>query len=494
MVYTEMRAFLEALEAEGELVRISKPVSDGDEIGAFIWEMYERHGWTAPAVLFENVVGRAMPLVINVFGSIRRWGLMCGLPNWRRMTTIKEIRAHFLENIRQRASWPKPVIVAEAPCKEVILKGDDVNLGMLPAFRWHPDDGGPYITLPGVVMKDPEWRQNLGIYRIMIHDARTAGLVASATQDAGVFCARARQRGQTELDCAVALGYDPILHLAGAAKMPEVGRDAEFRFTGGLTGKPVELVRCETIDVEVPASSEIVLEGKLLLNEKRREGPFGEYTGYTSEQLEQPYLRIHCITQRRDPIYVSCTSGHVYSETNVMTYPQPFAWYAAMQKEIVGFRDLYLPLEGRMYVAVVQIKKRYPGWGKQAIMTALGSGFGMTLVNTVIVVDEDINIYEWKDVLWALSTRVDPELDVVILPAVGVNALNPAARARVEGGPEVNYTSFNLCSKLGIDATRKTAGEAGRARPTPPPSRPAAAALEQVRAAWEAYGMPEPAA
>lgn len=492
MPYPVMRNFLEVLESEGELVRISKQVETGDEAGAFIWEMYERHGWPAPAVIFENIKGHDMPLVINVFGSIRRWALMLDIPGWRDITTIREIRGRFLDNIRQRAQWPMPTIVEDAPCKEVILKGDDADLSQMPVFRWHPDDGGPYVTMPGVVMKDPEWGQNLGIYRMMVHDGKTLGLVASATQDAGVFSARARQRGQTEMDCAVAIGYDPLLHLTGAAKMPEIGRDCEFRFTGGLMGKPVELVRCETIDVEVPATSEIVIEGKLLLNEKRQEGPFGEYTGYTSESLEQPVFKIECITHRRRPYYISCTSGHVYCETNVMTYPQAFAFYVKMQKEIVGFRDMYLPIEGRMYIAIVQIKKRFPGWGKQAILTALGSGFAMTLVNTVIVVDEDINIYEWKDVMWALATRVDSELDVTIIPGVGVNALNPAARARIDTGPELNYTSFNICSKLGIDATKKMASEAGRSRSTPPTSRPADEWIERVSAQWGDYGMPEP--
>lgn len=490
MIFNDMRELISRLEKEGELVRVKKEVDGGYEIASVIWELYERLYTDAPAVLFERIKGHSIPVVKNIFGSLKRWALILGLPNWRDIGPGKDLRDLFLEKLYREDEWVDPVLLSDGPCKEIIIKGADVDLKKLPIFQLHPTDGGPYITLPGVIMKDPEWGRNLGMYRMMVHDEKTTGLMAMQFQDAGVFCSRARQRGEKTIPVAVAIGFDPALHLAAVTKMPIVGRDSEFRFIGALTGKPVELVKCETVDLEVPASSEIVLEGELHLEETRIEGPFGEYTGYYGEKMYLPVFKIGCITMRKNPYYISCTSAHAASECLRLHFSQSLKWYTKMKSEISGFRDLYIPMEGRLYVAIVQIKKRFPGWGHQALMTAISSGWAMSMVNCVIVVDEDIDIYDWKQVLWAIATRVDPELDVIITKPVATNALNPAARQRLTKSPETGYTDFNICSKMGIDATKKFEVEPGRKRPTPAVSSPDQKTLAMVKAHWAQYGLP----
>ena len=204
------------------------------------------------------------------------------------------------------------------------------------------------------------------------------------------------------------------------------------------------MTKCVTVDIDVPASSEIVFEGYIDLDDVRDEGPYGEYTGYYGEAMVQPTFHLKCVTHRKNPYYISCTSAHVASECLILHYPQPFSWYRRMKTEVVGFRDAFLPLQGRNFMAIVQIKKRYPGWGKQAIMSALGSGFAAAIINWLIVVDEDIDIYNWDQVLFALATRVDPQLDILTFPPMAVNALNPSARARVPESQDFPYTNFAL--------------------------------------------------
>jgi 4-hydroxy-3-polyprenylbenzoate decarboxylase len=483
----DIRSFIRRLETEGDLVRIKKEVAGGDEIACFMWELEDRKGNNGPAVVFEKIRGYDIPVIKNLFGSLRRWALILGFPDWRNIK-IKDLKECLLQKIETEKGWIAPEMNPHAPCQEVIIK-DSPDFSKFPIFRWHPTDGGPYFTLPGVIMKDPEWGQNLGMYRIMIVDGRTAPIVINAPQDSGIYCARAQKRGVSKVECAIAIGIDPLLYLASVMKMPVVGRDAEFRFVGGLTGKPVQLTKCVTVDIDVPATSEIVFEGYIDLNDIREEGPFGEYTGYYGEKMVQPTFHLQCITHRKNPYYISCTSAHVASECLILHYPQPFNWYRRMKTEVVGFRDAYLPLQGRNFMAIVQIKKRYPGWGKQAIMSALGSGFAAAIINWLIVVDEDIDIYNWDEVLFALATRVDPQLDILTFPPMAVNALNPSARARIPESEDFPYTNFAYCSKVGIDATKKFSNEPGRQRPTPPLSLPDMKVLEKVKKQWKEYGI-----
>src|SRR3990172_4377589 len=245
MYFNDMRDFLERLEEEGEMVRIKEEVEGGEEIAAVVWQAYQKKKMGAPCLFFEAVKGYDIPVVVNAFGDYRRWALALGLSNWRHVS-FKEIKEFFARFMEERAAWKETVAVPakQAPCKEVMLFGEEANLGRFPIFRWHPGDGGPYITLPGVVMKDPKLGYNFGTYRMMVHDPRTTGLMCNVLQDSGIYLARARKRGEKYMDVAVALGFPPALYFASCMKMPSAAHN-EFEFVGGFTGEPVELTKCE---------------------------------------------------------------------------------------------------------------------------------------------------------------------------------------------------------------------------------------------------------
>ena len=379
-------------------------------------------------------------------------------------------------------------IVKTGPCKEVIRTGNEIDLFHFPIFKWAPGDGGPYITLNGTVSKDPELGRNVGMYRVHVINKNTTGIMALSMQDIGIHLARARERGEDYLEVAILIGMSPAVYFASTTKMAAVTED-EYAFAGALQGKPVQLVRCETIDVDVPADAEIVIEGRLYHTELLQEGPYGEWMGYYEESMITPTFHVTCITHRKDPLYVTGSMGHQYGEGEVFRYlPIQANLYNVLKRSVIGFRDVYLPLQGRGYKAVVQIKKRYPGWGKQAIYAAFSAGYINSSVNWVTIVDEDIDIYDLNQVYFAEATRVDPELDVVVLPVQGVYPLNPAARDRYEAkdlGHELGFTEFAWCSKIGIDATRKYRDEHRRA--TPDRVVPDRKTLELVRKNWDSY-------
>ncbi|RLA95972.1 MAG: hypothetical protein DRG83_17905, partial [Deltaproteobacteria bacterium] len=437
------------------------------------------------AVWFDKVNDCDIPLVANLFGSFPRVALALGLPEGSKP---KEIRDYYANLMRQRDRWISPEMVSTGPCKEVILKGEDVDLFRFPIFKWAPGDGGPYITLNGTITKDPDLGRNVGMYRVHVIDKKTTGIMALSMQDIGIHLARAKQRGQPYLEVAIVIGMHPAIYFAATTKMASVTED-EYEFAGALMGKPIKLVKCETIDVDVPADAEIVIEGRLYHTEPMQEGPYGEWMGYYEERMITPTYHVTCITHRRDPIYVTSSMGHQYGEGEVFRYlPIQSNLYNVLKETVIGFRDAYLPLEGRGYKAVVQIKKRYPGWGKQAIYATFAAGYACSSVNWVTVVDEDIDIYNPAEVYFAEATRVDPEIDVIIFPAQGVYPLNPAARARIEAkdlGHTANFTEFAWCSKIGIDATKKYADELRR--PTPERVMPDLGVLRKVRQNWEKY-------
>lgn len=477
MALRDLRWFLDLLEREGELVRIRREVEPGDEVASIVWETNARRG---PALLFEKVRGSAYPLVANVHGNYSRLSLALGLPKG---STVRDLRDHYAAALRNKANWPVPVMVKSGLCKEVILRGDDIDLLKFPIFRWHPGDGGPYITLNATITKDRDFGRNVGMYRVQVFDKRTTGIMALLMQDIGIHLSLAQKRGQPGLPVAVVCGADPTIMLAATTKMRHVGDD-EFAFAGELQGQPVELVRCETIDVDVPAGSELVIEGELRYDEPTVEGPFGEWMEYYEEQMVTPTFHVSCITHRRDAIYQTCSVGHQYGENEIIrTIPLQSNFFNELKERVIGFRDCYIPLEGRGYKSIIQVHKRYPGWGKQAIYAAFGTGYGTASMNQVTVVDEDIDIYDPLRVDFAEGTRVDPERDVVILPGMGVYPLNPSARSRHEG-EETGRTEFAWCSKMGIDATKKLAVEG---RKTAELVHPPEAMLSHVRANWEEY-------
>lgn len=268
-----IREFVELLDKKNQLMRVNKPVT-GQEAAAIVWELNERRG---PGVWFRSVNGSKVPMVANLFGEFSRMALALGLPE---ESTARQIRDHYARVMRQKHTWIKPVMISSGPCKEVILKGDEVDLMKFPIIKWAPFDGGPYITLNGTVSKDPELGRNVGMYRVHVINKNTTGIMSLSMQDIGIHLARARDRGQDYLEVAVAIGMSPAQYCASTTKMGGVVED-EYDLSSTLSGEPDKLVRCETIDVDVPAEAEIVIEGRLYHTELLQEGPYGEWMGYS---------------------------------------------------------------------------------------------------------------------------------------------------------------------------------------------------------------------
>ena len=481
-MYPDLREFLHELETMGELVRIKEEIADGHEVFSIIWELNKKNG---PAVVFENVRGFTIPIVANIFGTLDRFAMACGFP---RSLTVRQYRDLFTERL-DKSSWAEPTLVKSGPCKEVILTGEQVDLGKFPILKWHPDDGGPYITLPIIISRDKKFGVNASIYRMMVHDRKTTGLMCNIFQDQGIYLERAKKERRETLECAVAIGTDPSVYVAAVTKIPLGENELQFAsaFRGG---SPLEVVKCETVDLEVPASAEIVLEGEISTVKKRREGPYGEWMGYFEEEMILPVFEVKCITHRKDPLYLMTIEGPNMGDAEILRMIPQISTFTVQAKErITGFVDAWLPPSGRNYTAFISIRKRYPGWGKVAIYQAFSMPYLASSANCVVVTDDDIDLANVEEVIWALSTRVDPHQDVIITPPIGGYPLNPAGSARPPEFPATGLTDVTMCSKLGIDATLKMEGE-GRTRPTAKTVRPKEDVLEKVIANWSKYGLP----
>ena len=490
MLFRDLREFLKKLESEGKLFRLKRELKDGYEASALSWELADRMG---PPVYF-NVKGYDIPAVMNVHGTLERNCMGLGLePKKTFKENFLQIRNFMARMLEDKGRWIKPKRVKDGPCQEVILTGKEIDLHRLPVFKWSPLDGGPYITMTNVITKDmvnPNFGLNTGMYRVMIFDKETTGVMCCATQDIGIHLARAREKGFKKMPLAIALGVDPVINIVSTTKMGSF-MDDEFELAGGIRGEPVEMVTCKTIDLNVPAYAEIILEGELDIDPKhaRREGPFAEWMGYYEEPMMLPQFHITAITHRKNPIYQTCILGHPNNEGEMMRMPVIQANnYNVLKRSVVGFRDFWAPHKSRGYKVVVQINKRYPGWGKQAALAALATGQGMAAANYAVVVDEDIDIFDQEAVDWAIATRVDPAKDVTIIPEMGVYPLNPAASSRIEVDEKSGYTEFSFIGKMGIDATKKWKSESRR--PTGEVVLPDPKALEMVRKHWDEYGIP----
>lgn len=477
--FTDLQSFCAFLEREGDLVRVQAPVDPTSyELTAILWELYDRSG---PAVVFENVKGyEGIPVVSNIMGNIDRVAQVLGLAKGTPYRAVRECYFSFFDQQR----WHEPQVVADAPCKEVILKGDDVDLYRLPVLQMHPDDGGAYITAGVTITEDPKGSlgRNVGIYREMVIGRNRIAMMISVMQDIGKHFARAGQLGQTTLPVAVCIGTDPYVMLAAESKLR--ARDDELALAGAFKGSPVAVVKCETNDLLVPASAEIVLEGEISLQERAPEGPFSEWHSYYEESEPAPVFTVKCITHRRNPLYQMTTA---YTEGNFLfMFGNQYIFVDFAKQNASWIEDFHLPPEGRMFSGVVSINKRYPFQGRQTIYKLFSTPPTANYLNNLVVVDRDVNIYDLREVWWALSTKVDAERDVVIYPPTTVTGFNPAARARLNlGGDKLDGA---LCSKVGIDATTKLAAEGferGFVKRASLPSEVVAA----VRRRWTEYGF-----
>lgn len=478
----DMREFLTLLESRGDLKRVQRPIKDGFEIFNVLWRLTEMGG--GPAVVFENVAGGDIPVVGNIFGTMDRFALACGFEPGQTIDTYRDL---FLEKMNPKG-WKKPVEVASAPCQEVVLTGEEIDLYKFPILKWHPDDGGPYITWPLVIAEDPKWGVNVGIYRMMIHNKKETGLMCNIFQDQGKYLARARQRGLKEMPCAVAIGLDPAVYAASVTKLSL--QASELDFASALRGgRPLEVVQAKTIDLKVPAQAEIVLEGHVTTIETRPEGPYGEWMGYFEEEMVLPVFKVSAITHRTKPLFFTTIEGPKMGDAEIVRMiPQIASFTQQARSRVSGLVDAWIPPASRNYMVVLSIKKYHPGWGKTAIYQAFGIPFVAASANFVIVVDDDIDIRDPEQVIWALSTRMDPVHDVIIAPSTGGYVLNPASSQREKRFADTQATDVVMQSKIGIDATIKSPAE-GRGRPAAKVVRPHKELYERVLAQWSEYGF-----
>jgi 4-hydroxy-3-polyprenylbenzoate decarboxylase len=487
----DLRAFITLLEREGELVRVSSEVDPYLEMAEIADRASKARG---PALLFERPKestygedrgargprppGPVIPVLMNQLGSYRRLELALGAPLDELATRIAGLvdlqlptglvgKVRALGQLRELASFT-PTIVKRAAWRDVSV--DPPDLGRLPVLTTWPGDGGPFITLPVVVTKDARGRRNAGMYRLQVYDGQSTGMHWHLHHDGA---ANFREAGD-RLEVAVALGTDPVVTYAATAPLPP-GID-EFMFAGFLRGAPVELARCTTVDLEVPADAEIVLEGYVEKGELRREGPFGDHTGYYSLADDYPVFHVTAMSHRRDPIYPATIVGRPPMEDAYLgkaTERLFLPLLRLVQPEIV---DMDLPIEGVFHdCAIISIKKEYPGQARKIMSAVWGTG-QMMFTKFVVVVDEHVDVHDYSEVAWRVFNNVDPARDCVVIagPLDVLDHSSPLAR---------------YGAKMGIDAT-KTWREEGHGREWPDEIAMDPAIKERVTQRWAEFGLP----
>jgi len=480
MAYKDLNEFIKALEADGELLRIKEPLSPVLEITEITDRVSKRKG---PALLFENVVGHDMPVAINLFGSEKRMNMALQAESLdalaRRIISFVEMEKPegFMDKIRLLPKLKDmgqmfPKTIKKAPCQEIEIT-DHIDITRLPALKCWPDDGGRFITLPLVITRHPETGMpNMGMYRMQIFDENTTGMHWHPHKG-GAHHYRVAEAAGERLPVAVAIGADPAVIYSATAPLPD---DVdEMLLAGFLRKKPVELVQCRTVDLKVPADSQIVLEGYVEPGERRREGPFGDHTGFYSLADDFPVFHITCMTQRRDPIYPTTIVGRPPMEDACMGKVTERIFLPLMQKTLNEIVDINLPIEGVFHnFALVSIDKRYPGHARK-VMSALWGLGQMMFAKIIVVFDKSVNVQDLSEAMWYLGNNIDPERDVCFVKGP-VDALDHAS------------TLPNLGSKMGIDATRKWPEE-GHSRPWPEPLSMDSEVSRKIDRIWSKLGI-----
>jgi 4-hydroxy-3-polyprenylbenzoate decarboxylase len=451
MPYNSLSEFVQVLEREGELKRISHPVNAELEITEIADRVMKSAG---PALLFENVIGKKIPLLINAFGSAKRMALALGVSDIEeiareiaKLIQTKPPRSfkdklQLLSELIKLAGVP-PKIVKEAPCQEVIDREPDLNI--LPVLTCWPGDAGPFITLPMVFSKDPaKGTRNVGLYRMQVFDSRTTGMHWHLHKvGARHYQRQKEQAGRLEL--AACLGGDPAMIYAATAPLPD--QIDEILFTGFLRKKRVELIKCVTVEVEVPANSDIVIEGYVDPDEPlRREGPFGDHTGFYSLADDYPVFHVTCITHKKNPIYPTTIVGRPPMEDAYLGKATERLFLPLLRVTLPEIVDMNLPVHGVFHnLAIVAIKKEFPGHARKVMHALWGLG-QMMFTKTLIVVDHDVNVHDLSEITWIAGNHIDPKRDMVFVEGP-VDVLDHAAPILAYG------------SKVGIDATRKWRSE-----------------------------------
>ncbi len=487
MKYADLRDFIAGLEDQGELKRIRVPVDPKLEMTEICDRTLRREG---PALLFEKPVGHDMPVLGNLFGTPRRVALGMGAESTEALRDIGQLLA-FLRQPEPpkgfRDAWDQlpvfrkvlnmsPKKVRNAACQEEVFEGDDVDLSRIPVQTCWPGDAGPLITWALVVTRGPhKERQNLGIYRQQVI-GKNRVIMRWLAHRGGALDFREWQQAHPgePFPVAVALGADPATILGAVTPVPDA--ISEYAFAGLLRGSKTELVKCIGSDLQVPASAEIVLEGHIYPDDVAPEGPFGDHTGYYNEVDRFPVFTVERITQRHKPIYHSTYTGRPPDEPAILGVALNEVFVPILQKQFPEIVDFYLPPEGCSYrMAVVTMKKQYPGHAKRVMLGVWSFLRQFMYTKFIIVTDDDVNARDWKDVIWAMTTRMDPQRDTVMIDNTPIDYLDFASP--VSG----------LGSKIGFDATNKWKGETEREWGEP--IRMSDEIRQQVDARWSEFGI-----
>ena len=496
MPFASLRDFIDRLERAGRLKRVTAPVAPELEMTEIQTRLLAEGG---PAVIFENVVhadGRKaeMPVLVNLFGTVERvaWGMD------REPAQLREV-GETLAFLRQpeppgslREAWGhlpllktvmamKPKSVATAPCQEVVWQGDDIDLARLPVQTCWPGEPAPLITWPLVVTRGPDPKGdksdafNLGIYRMQVTGRDRTIMRWLKHRGGAQHHSRWKAEKTAPLPAAAVIGADPGTILAAVTPVPDTL--SEYHFAGLLRGRKVELVDCRTQPLKVPAAAEIVIEGEVSLDETAEEGPYGDHTGYYNAVERFPVFKVTAITMRRDPIYLSTFTGRPPDEPSVLGEGLNEVFIPLLQQQFPEITDFWLPPEGCSYrIAVVAMKKAYPGHAKRVMMGVWSYLRQFMYTKWVIVVDHTVDARDWKDVMWAVSTKMDPARDITVVENTPIDYLDFAS-------PE-----DGLGSKIGLDATDKwppeTKREWGREL------RMDQAVVERIDALWPELGLP----
>ncbi|MBI4461439.1 MAG: menaquinone biosynthesis decarboxylase [Acidobacteria bacterium] len=483
MAYKDLREFLVRLEKEAELKRIRAEVDWKLEVSEITDRVTKAGG---PALLFENVKGYKTPLAINLFGSHRR---MCLALEVNALEEVAERIQGYLDFQSPQGLLDKikllpklaemgsffPKTVRSGPCKEVIKK-DDFSLLDFPVIQCWPQDAGRYITFPLVITKNPDTgRRNVGAYRMQVFDERTTAMHWQTHKHGTEHFRRARRKfGTGRLEVACAIGSDPATVFS--AVIPAPPDLDELLLAGFLRREPVELVKCETVDLEVPANAEIVLEGYVDLNEFRTEGPFGDHTGYYSLADEFPVFHLTCITHRKDPVYLTTIVGPPPEEDYFMGHAIERILLPIIKLQLPEIVELHMPAEGIFHnLMIVAIRKSYPGHARK-VMNAIWSLGQAMFTKCLVVVDDDVNVHDPREVVWKALCAIDPERDVQFMLGP-MDTLDHAARLPDFG------------SKMGVDATRKWPSEGYTRGPWPDEIKMDPAVKQRVAARWRELGL-----
>lgn len=487
MKYRDLREFIADLEKRGELKRISVPVDPKLEMTEIADRVLRAGG---PALLFENPKDFSIPVLANLFGTEQRVALGMGQESVSALREVGELLAY----LRQpdppkglRDAWEKAPILKQvlnmapkqinnAPCQVHVQRSDDVDLTRLPIQTCWPDDVAPLITWPLVVTRGPhKERQNLGIYRLQLLGKNKLIMRWLSHRGGALDFHEFKQQFPGEkFPVAVALGADPATILGAVTPVPDTL--SEYAFAGLLRGGKTEVVKCLSCDLQVPASAEFILEGYIDPNEMADEGPYGDHTGYYNEVEKFPVFTVTHITHREDPIYHSTYTGRPPDEPAILGAALNEVFVPILQKQFPEIVDFYLPPEGCSYrMAVVTMKKQYPGHAKRVMFGVWSFLRQFMYTKFVIVTDDDVNARDWKDVIWAMTTRMDPARDTLIVENTPIDYLDFASPVSGLGG------------KIGFDATNKWPGETTREWGRPIQRDPNVVA--RIDALWKELGL-----